>query len=370
MEDDSLLLYGFCSATSQETYAWKQEKVSKTKQSIWKAILTEDECNYFLDKLTQSGVITLGETSFTSPQLFKRAIVLSNDGVNEKEGPIDKYRQLTEFWNTNKMDLLHEVMKSMGTDGRELYEDIKKLLDWMLQECGIKFFKNAHRFGNFEFYHSTIHENNFIVESHKEYALLKTTVTKRCEYNRRLIVNCVSEHRERTICNQTKIFLPEEQCLEFVAEEPMSKVVIQIWDEESGKLLFSYNGTLLMRVCIGMNMGSSSYRVRDPWSHMLQNELCSCNYERDMENHILLYVKGIEARYGQDSEKEILKREIDWSAFESAAEPELKNYAYEKWHKAYIRAKRQLQFLQIYVEMHPNSVKAKKYIEIWEKRIE
>ena len=56
--------------------------------------------------------------------------------------------------------------------------------------------------------------------------------------------------------------------------------------------------------------------------------------------------------------------------FETASEPELKNYAYTRWRKAFIRAKCQLQLLYAYLEKHPDAAKTKKCIDMWEKRIE
>ena len=128
-DDDFLLLYGFCSATAQEPYEWCQDMVPKTNQSIWKAILTEKEYDDFQNKLTQLGIISLGEKSFTSPQLLKRPIVLSNDGLNKEKGPIEKYRKLTEFWNTNKTDLFNGVIQSIGAEGKKLYQSVKKLFN-------------------------------------------------------------------------------------------------------------------------------------------------------------------------------------------------------------------------------------------------
>ena len=69
-----------------------------------------------------------------------------------------------------------------------------------------------------------------------------------CKFNTNLIVNCSSKYRERTISNQTKIFLPEEQVIEFTAKEPMAQVVVQIWDDESGELIFSGGYTLIMNI--------------------------------------------------------------------------------------------------------------------------
>ena len=49
-----------------------------------------------------------------------------------------------------------------------------------------------------------------------------------------------------------------------------------------------------------------------------------------MKDIISMYLKCIDARFGQDSEKEIHKQIIDWKVFETASEPELKNYAHTR----------------------------------------
>ena len=102
---------------------------------------------------------------------------------------------------------------------------------------------------------------------------------------------------------------------------------------------------------------------------IVQKEFLNCSYEKDVEDIISLYLKAMNIRYGQDSEKEMFKQVVDWSVFEIASEPELKNYAYDRWHRASIRAKRQLQLFYAYLEMNPNSVKTKKYVDMWENRI-
>ena len=89
-----------------------------------------------------------------------------------------------------------------------------------------------------------------------------------------------------------------------------------------------------------------------------------------MKDIISMYLKCIDARFGQDSEKEMHKQVIDWKVFETASEPELKNYVYTRWRKAFIRAKCQLQLLYAYLEKHPDAAKTKKCIDMWEKRIE
>jgi len=100
------------------------------------------------------------------------------------------------------------------------------------------------------------------------------------------------------------------------------------------------------------------------------NRWCDSDNGLRMEDIISMYLKCIDARFGQDSEKEMHKQVIDWKVFETASEPELKNYAHTRWYRAYIGAKRQLQLLYAYIEKHPDSVKTKKCIDMWKKRIE
>ena len=245
---------------------------SKKNQYILKSILKEDECKSFLKKLTEPCEILLNNKSFTSPQLLKRSVVLSNDGLNKKSGPIEQYRKLTEFWNIHKKDLYNKIIQEFrrnGIEGKELYYSAVELFDWVIQECGINMRIDGYRLGNFEFYHPLKHEFDFIIESHKECGLLKTTIKKMCNFNTNLIINCSSKYRECTIGNQTKIFLTDDQEIEFIAKEPMVQVVVQIWDEESGELIFSMDRTLMMKLKFNMNRVTSSNIVSDPWSKKL-----------------------------------------------------------------------------------------------------
>ena len=59
-DNNSLLLYGFCCATNQGVYDWKEDRSPKKNRFIknrfiWKSILNEDECKSFLKRLTEQG---------------------------------------------------------------------------------------------------------------------------------------------------------------------------------------------------------------------------------------------------------------------------------------------------------------------------
>ena len=286
-DNDFLLLYGFCSSTSQDTYDWKEYVGNKGNRYIWKAILKEDECKAFIKKLKEPGEILINKNKFTSPSLLERSIVLSNDSLNKKAGPIKEYRQVTEFWNTNKKYLYNKVIREFekkGIDGKEQYDAIIEMFDWVKEESGINIIDNGYRLGNFEFYHPSQNKYKFIIESHKELGLLKTTVKKIYDFKNNLIVNCTAKCRERTISNQTKIFLPEESVMEFTALEQMAQVVIQIWDEESGDLIFSDDYTLIMKIKFNMDLITSSNKVSDPWTKKMIES--ASNKKEDIENKV------------------------------------------------------------------------------------
>lgn len=271
-----LLLYGFCSPTNQKIRPWKQYKGKGKNQCIWKSILKEDELNSFLKKLTEPGELLLNNISFTSPQLYERTVVLSNDDLNDylngKTGPIKEYRPLTEFWNTHKRDLYNKILREFeesGIGGKKLYYSLVELFRWVAEECGINMINHGYRLGNFDFYHPLKHEFDFIIEPDKGCGLLSTTLKKLRKFDNNLIVNCLSKYRERTVSNQTKIFEPEIQVLEFTAKEPMVYVAVQIWDQKSGELIFSYNRTLMMNLRFNINMVTSNTIVSDPWAKTL-----------------------------------------------------------------------------------------------------
>lgn len=267
--DDFMLLYGFCVPTNQTPYPWRYRDLKKTKQSIWSSIMSTEDTENFISSLTLQGKITLGNKVFASPILVKRPTVLSYDGQNKINGPVSKVCKVSEYWNVHKKDLFQKIQSSFCVDGKELYLHIQKLLIWIKEECGIDFSKNGMRIGNFEVYDYALLEDAFDIEIHKEGGLKQTTILKKDSFAKDLIVNCTAEHRGRIILNQAKFFSEREQSLIFYSDEPMSRVIIQIWEQDSGGLIFSKDITLMMGVSFNMNIGSTPYQIRDPWSDKL-----------------------------------------------------------------------------------------------------
>ena len=267
MDEDYILLYGFCVPTSQPVYQWKYGD-KKARQSIWTAILSHEEATAFFNNVTAAPRVTVGCQSFTSSGLIKRPVVLSYKDSDIK-GPVSDFCRITEYWNVDKNGLLEKIKASFGFDGKELYRHVQGLLEWACDECGIDFSKNPTRIGNFEFFDLASSKNSFVVKVDKALGGKKTTVFKRAQFSKDLIVNCTAEHRGRIISDETKMFRSDEQSLEFFADEPMSRVITRIWDIESGELIFSDDFTLCMGIHLNMNIGSPTYQIHDPWSDKL-----------------------------------------------------------------------------------------------------
>lgn len=471
-----VLLYGFSSPTNQPFLTWKQREISKKHQSVLTAILPFHEAEIFEKSLTQESTLSMAKITMKSPQLVIRPMVLVNDTHSRQHGPVVEYAYLKELWNVQKEALFQEILHSFGTDGKELYRDVQDLIQWCQEECGIDFSSQGHRFGNFEHYQSAPLGTGFKILTHKELELKKVTIQKTEVFSRELVVNCAAEHRKRWLINQTKLLPAEESSVEFTAKESMSRVVVQIWDGETGELLFARDLSMMLGVNLEMNFDSSSYHVRDAWTKKLlqsasnrkreieekiekvdrvttdrtvsvkssldadareqweqlyqqllsllaadllhcseqerntalfwlyDNEQCSqCSlqldlsryiedstirdavlqkavegiqkylidskYERNLKTAVDLYLTSAEQLYGGEVEKQILGKLVDWRTFERAAEPELKNYAYDKWHYAYIRAKWQLFLLAKYAQLHPGAEKTLKWLKEWRTRL-
>ncbi len=279
-----VLLYGFSSPTNQPFLTWKQREISKKHQSVLTAILPFHEAEIFEKSLTQESTLSMAKITMKSPQLVIRPMVLVNDTHSRQHGPVVEYAYLKELWNVQKEALFQEILHSFGTDGKELYRDVQDLIQWCQEECGIDFSSQGHRFGNFEHYQSAPLGTGFKILTHKELELKKVTIQKTEVFSRELVVNCAAEHRKRWLINQTKLLPAEESSVEFTAKESMSRVVVQIWDGETGELLFARDLSMMLGVNLEMNFDSSSYHVRDSWTKKLLQS--ASNRKREIEEKI------------------------------------------------------------------------------------
>lgn len=64
---------------------------------------------------------------------------------------------------------------------------------------------------------------------------------------------------------------------------------------------------------------------------VMQEYLTTPRYDHDISQHITLCLDALEARFGSQAERELHKRLVDWTMFETATEPALKDYDYKRW---------------------------------------
>lgn len=271
---DHLPLFGFCVPTLQEPMPWHTLADKKQEEYVWRAILQCEELEAFLNSTTHPGIIQLNDKcSFSSPQWIKRPTVLANDGQKRLPGPVSNYRLVNEYWDTHKAQTAKRFEDALEScsKAKSLFGDTAGVLAWAKKECGIDFVKSGIQFGNFNHYMLPALADSFEIEIDKPSGLLKITISKKAQIPQNLLVNCVAECRGRTICNQTKAFAPDENRIEFHAAEPMSRVTVQIWDAESGALVFSKDITLILKVNIDMAVRSTPVIVQDPWTRGIKN---------------------------------------------------------------------------------------------------
>lgn len=75
---------------------------------------------------------------------------------------------------------------------------------------------------------------------------------------------------------------------------------------------------------------------------IMRKYLTSPRFDYDISRHITLCLNALEARFGPQAERELLKRLVSWDAFEDATEPAIRDCNYKKWHDAQLRAKWQI----------------------------
>lgn len=102
---------------------------------------------------------------------------------------------------------------------------------------------------------------------------------------------------------------------------------------------------------------------------IISEDILKHSYPRSLIRHISLYLYCIEQRYKGGAEKEMLNNLLDKEAFETATEPELRNYDYTRWHNSYTRACWQLDMLKLYSERHPQAEETIKLLRYWENRM-
>lgn len=280
--DDYVIIYGFSTNTDRKEYQWRKHIVPKSRQIICTAILSYDEADKFEYELTTQGKVKIGDVVFSSPQLIKRPVVLYNTGDTAERNPVSKCGQLIEYWEIDKEAQLKKIQTAYNTDGKQLFNDIKLLLSWATQECGIDFTAESHKFGNYEHYEISPFAIAFDIEFNKALENKQISVIRKQNTDTEAIVNCIAYHHGRCLINKIRVFPAYETRLMFSSDEPMTHVTINIWDAQHGNLLYTNDIILITSIGLSMELGATPYRISDPWSQkILESSSNRCELIKD-----------------------------------------------------------------------------------------
>lgn len=127
---------------------------------------------------------------------------------------------------------------------------------------------------------------------------------------------------------------------------------------------------LFLEVAARLEEGDIRDEVLDKAVDIMQKYLTAPCYDHDISRHIILCLDALEARFGSQTEHELHKRLVNWTVFEIAIEPALRDYNYKQWHDAQLRARWQTQLLRAFLNRYPQAKDTREYLDFWEHRVE
>ncbi|MDE7354084.1 MAG: hypothetical protein K2O06_13720 [Acetatifactor sp.] len=127
---------------------------------------------------------------------------------------------------------------------------------------------------------------------------------------------------------------------------------------------------LYLEVAAQLEKGALQDELLEKAVNTIQKYLAAPRYDHDdISRHITLCLDALEARFGSQAEQELHKRLVDWTAFETATEPALRDYDYNRWSHAHLRARWQIQLLRAFLERSPQAEDTQKCLNLWENRV-
>jgi hypothetical protein len=267
--EDPTLLYGFCAPTEQQTYPWKSREPDKKLPILqYTAILDQSDKESLLNLLDTKAILDIDKCNLVLNLETRPSVLSDTSGLEwENNKPVSKLHVVKEYWNLDKIALLHKIEHSfMPCNGRELRGSIQHLFDVLKRECGIDFSREGERLGNFEYYTPGKYINSFKIKNSNNTSII---IQKRDTISEELIVNCATENEGRWISDEVKTFSPESYELIFSACEPMTHYRIKVWEKESGVLVYASECSFMMEIHIDMGIVNRK-NIQDPWSRALQ----------------------------------------------------------------------------------------------------
>lgn len=264
-----VLLYGFSISANVKQRAWTSRNGDNKKFVICHAVMTEEDALSFEKKLTEGGTLNLGKYSMPSPKLMEGGTSYSNVYEERENGPISNCSYVNCLWNEDKRATLSAVGAELS--GKERHDEICDMLKWVKDESGLTLSKKTWRFGNFEHYAPLEGVGKFEIAWDDEHRGRVLRIIKKCKFDTPLTVSLEAEDNEMWHKSCVEIFPPEDNELRLSSEENMSRVILRIWESESGRLIYADDKTYIKSVVMNMSISQTEKRLSDPWVQKLYN---------------------------------------------------------------------------------------------------
>lgn len=283
-EDTCILLYGYGLSDTNEVRGWNSGLIDK-KLNLYRLTCVMDDENSleFQRRLISQQNIELTKEFTINSGFIERpeTIMYPKEGFNNKsESLLKSLSSVKEYWNLNKMLLVQELQDFYKSEvARKQREKIHDVIMNVSKEVSINFLNEAcERLGNIEIYGTNEWDKMFKLEAKKNTdSTSRDTYVKGIKINKKekiefnLLVNCVLSNNNRCVLNQIKEMNNSDDYLEFDSNDNISEVCINIWDKESGKLVYTYHANLIRKNILLINIyNNTKYILHDQWSDKLQ----------------------------------------------------------------------------------------------------
>ncbi|MCW6084241.1 VPA1262 family protein [Clostridium sporogenes] len=283
-QDTCILLYGYGLIAHNEARGWSSGLIDK-KLNLYRltCVMDEESSLKFKECLINKENISLTKEFSIKSGFVKRPDTImypKNYPSANSESILKSMSKVKEYWNLNKILLMQELQDVYKNKGaRNQREKIHDVIARVSQEVSISFFNEAaERLGNIEIYIPNEWTDKFeletkraVGESASDITVKGIKVNKKGNVGFNLLVNCVLSNSDRCVLNQIKRMNIEDDSVEFDANEEISEINLNIWNKESGELVYTSHGHLMNQMILSMNISDNTkYLVHDEWTDKLE----------------------------------------------------------------------------------------------------
>jgi len=283
-EGSCILLYGYGLPDYNEIRGWSSGQIDKNLNLYRLTCVMDEESSLkFQQRLINAKNIFFTKEFSIKSEFVKRPDTImytKNYPSAKSESILKSLSRVKEYWNLDKILLMQELQDVYKNKGaRNQREKIHDAIYRVSQEVSISFFNEAaERLGNIEIYIPNEWTDKFELETKRAVGKRTSDITvKGIKVNKKgnvgfnLLVNCVLSNSDRCVLNQIKGMNIEDDSIEFDANEEISEIHLDIWNKESGELVYTSHGNLMRQMILSLNISKNiKYLVHDEWTDKLE----------------------------------------------------------------------------------------------------